>query len=81
MVPDRWALTSDSIFMDSIIRTVSPSLTTSPSLHIMVKMDPGKGAIRGEPLAALGAGAGAGAAAGVVVGDALTAPSVETSTV
>ena len=33
------------------------------------------------PLAALGAGAGAGAAAGVVVGDALTAPPVETSTV
>jgi len=49
----------------------------------MVKMDPGKGDIRGESLEALGAGAVTGAAAGTVAmeGDALTAPPVETSTV
>ena len=83
MVPDRWALTSDSIFMDSITRTVSPSLTASPSLHFMEKMDPGRGAIKGEPLPALGAGAtdGAGAEVGAGAGDVPIAPPVETSTV
>ena len=82
-VPDKGDLTSLSIFMDSMIRTVSPSLTASPALTFKEKMEPGKGAgMVVPPPEGLGeAGAGAAGSDVVAAGAIVPVPPAATSTV